>query len=154
MSNYSKEHAWMMVAHSLSLLSHDDRTKVGAVLVTENHRVVMGTGYNGSYPGGPNERSNVNAASSGQSGLVHAEVNCIVGKGKAIHIMQALHLGHRPGIMYVTHSPCMACAATLIISGAVQKVVYGEPYIDRDGNYDASPVEALEDAGIKTLLLR
>lgn len=144
----TKHQMWLRVAATLASRSHDDRTKVGCVIMDGQLDVVLGTGYNGNYAGGPNQRDEQDASSSGMSGLIHAEINALVRNGGAVHM--AAMLGKKLGIMFVTHAPCRACANTIIASGLIREVYYAGVYKLREGADDWSGVELLERAGIMT----
>jgi len=101
--------------------------KVGCVIVRDN-RHVEGVGYNGDEIGGPNVPE---STEPGQSGFVHAEINALI---KA----------HNPEgcVLYVTDSPCRACAKA-IINARIKRVVYAHAY------RDDTPLTLLAQAGIQ-----
>lgn len=142
----SRQQMWLMVASSLACRSHDDKVQVGAVITDFSGNLVMGTGYNGHHSGGPNSRLNKDAAYSGDSGLIHAEVNALVGPTKAIVMAERFHI--RDASMYVTHSPCMACANTIIAAGFINRISYIYLYKARDGTVDRAAEDLLRSAGI------
>jgi dCMP deaminase len=111
---------WMQTANLISERSHDKRTKVGAVIVARDNSTVLSLGYNGNYSGGEHEPESI---TPGESGFLHAEVNALI---KAPF--------HYPieKIMYVTVSPCRACAK-LIINAGISEVIYDRPYRDDSG---------------------
>jgi dCMP deaminase len=122
---------WMTVARMLATSrSYDPRLKVCAIVVPADNTGILALGYNGNYRGGPNEAESL---VPGQSGMLHAEQNCLV--KCPFHYPVAKHL-------YVTHSPCRQCAK-LIINGNISRVVYGERY------RDASGLDLLKSAGVE-----
>jgi dCMP deaminase len=124
----------MTVARTMAARSYDPRLKVGAVLVPEDNTGILAQGYNGNYKGGPNEAESLEP---GQSGMIHAEVNCLI---KApFHFSLKKHL-------YVTHSTCRQCAK-LVVNANVARVVYGELY------RDASGLDLLRSVGIEVMSL-
>ncbi len=125
--------AWMNIARGIAKdRSTDPRTKVCAIIVPEDNTGILSLGYNGRYPGGPNEPESL---VPGQSGFTHAEINCLI---KAPY--------HYPlkKIMYTTHSPCKQCAQA-IACGNIHQVIYDIKYRDTSG------IELLQDAGIQVV---
>ena len=129
MSRPSWDQIWISFAKNISQRSCDPRHKVGAVIVTEDNTQVLGVGYNGDYAGGPNE---VESLEPGESGTIHAEINALVK-------MNFSH--HKRKTMYVTLSPCIACAKA-IINGGIDKLIYLDLYRDQ------SSISLLLEAGI------
>jgi len=121
---------WMQVAKTIAERSYDPRLKVGAIIVSDDNTQMLSVGYNGNYKGGPHEHE---SDIPGQSGFIHAEVNAIVKCD--FNFAKKKH-------MYVTHSPCRACAK-LIINAEITRVVYAIEY------RDASSIELLKSAGIE-----
>ena len=126
----SWDQIWMDFAHTISKRSIDPRFQVGSVIVTEDNSQVLAVGYNGDHRGGPNE---VESVVPGMSGLLHAEVNCLI----------KCDFNHpKKKKMYLTLSPCKMCAKA-IINGGITEVIYSEEYRDRSG------IELLISSGIK-----
>jgi dCMP deaminase len=126
----SWDQIWMDFAHTISKRSIDPRFQVGSVIVTEDNSQVLAVGYNGDHRGGPNE---VESVEPGMSGLLHAEVNCLI----------KCDFNHpKKKKMYLTLSPCKMCAKA-IINGGITEVIYSEEYRDRSG------IELLISSGIK-----
>jgi dCMP deaminase len=126
----SWDQIWMDFAHTISKRSIDPRFQVGSVIVTEDNSQVLAVGYNGDHRGGPNE---VESVEPGMSGLLHAEVNCLI-KCDFNHPKRKK--------MYLTLSPCKMCAKA-IINGGITEVIYSEEYRDKSG------IELLISSGIK-----
>ena len=61
------DEVWSEMAHIISMRSLDPRTRVGAVIVTDDNTQVLAVGYNGDHRGGPNE---VESHDPGQSGFI------------------------------------------------------------------------------------
>jgi dCMP deaminase len=126
----SWDQIWMDFAHTISKRSIDPRFQVGSVIVTEDNSQVLAVGYNGDHRGGPNE---VESVEPGMSGLLHAEVNCLI----------KCDFNHpKKKKMYLTLSPCKMCAKA-IINGGIVEVIYSEEYRDRSG------IELLISSGIR-----
>lgn len=121
---------WMDFAHLISGRSYDPRHQVGAVIVTEKNTQVLAVGYNGNYAGGPNEVESLNP---GESGMIHAEINALI---------KLDYNNPEKKIMYLTLSPCRACAKA-IINGGISEVVYCEAYRDDSG------LRLLQEAGLR-----
>lgn len=125
----SWDQIWSNFSTLISERSYDPRTKVGAVVVTEDNTQVLSVGYNGNHRGGANH---VDSAEPGLSGFIHAEVNALV---------KMDYNNPKRKVMYVTHSPCVACAK-LIINANIHEVKYLEEYRDSSG------VELLKSFGV------
>jgi len=112
--------------------SHDPRTKVGSVIVTEDNTCVLGLGYNGAEKGGKNKPDSLEP---GKSGFVHAEANALL----------KFNFGdYRDKKMYVTCSPCVVCAR-MIVNADIRTVIYRHEYRDKAG------LEILENSGINLI---
>lgn len=129
MERPSWDQIWSNFSTLISERSCDPRTKVGAVVVTEDNTQVLSVGYNGNHRGGANH---VDSAEPGLSGFIHAEVNALV---------KMDYNNPKRKVMYVTHSPCVACAK-LIINANIHEVKYLEEYRDSSG------VELLKSFGV------
>lgn len=129
MERPSWDQIWSNFSTLISERSYDPRTKVGAVVVTEDNTQVLSVGYNGNHRGGENH---VDSAEPGLSGFIHAEVNALV---------KMDYNNPKRKVMYVTHSPCVACAK-LIINANIHEVKYLEEYRDSSG------VELLKSFGV------
>lgn len=125
---------WMSIAKVVAQRSYDPRLKVGSIVVSADNTQMLSIGYNGNYKGGPHEPESLDA---GQSGFIHSEANALIkcdfNFGKKKH-------------MYLTHSPCRACAK-LIVNAEIARVVYDVPYRDTSG------LEILTSMGIEVFSL-
>ena len=99
------------IAKVIASKSKDPNTKVGAVLVDHENRII-GTGYNG-FPPGVEETPERWEKPTKYAYVVHAEANCL------LHAI-VKPKGHT---MYTTMFPCTECAKLLATSG-VKRVVY------------------------------
>ena len=129
MQRPSWDQIWSDFSKLISERSYDPRTKVGAVIVTEDNTQVLSVGYNGNHRGGANS---VDSAEPGLSGFIHAEVNALV---------KMDYNNPKKKVMYVTHSTCVACAK-LIINANIYEVKYLEAYRDTSG------IELLKNFGV------
>lgn len=119
----------MGVAKTIAKRSYDDRLQVGAIVVTADNTQLLSLGYNGNYAGGPNERE---SWTSGLSGFIHAEVNCL---------LKLDYNTPKRKLMYVTHSPCKMCAKAIVNAG-INEVIYESLFSCTEG------VKILQSVGI------
>ena len=126
----SWDSGWANVAREISRRSYDPRYQVGAIVVTSDNTQVLSVGYNGNYAGGPNE---VESEDPGQSGFIHAEINCL---------LKMDYNNPKKKVMYLTLSPCRMCAKAIVNAG-ISELVYLDSYRDETG------LRILEEAGIK-----
>jgi dCMP deaminase len=96
--------------------SYAKRLKVGAVLVNQDHIMVMG--YNGTPPGWDNVCEDENDNTKPE--VRHAELNAIFKFAKA-------GIPTKGSVLYLTHSPCMPCAQAIELA-QISKVVYRDVY--------------------------
>ena len=105
---------YLELAESVKSRSKDKRTKIGAVIVNDQNRLVS-IGYN-SFPAGINDdKEDRQVAPEKYYFMAHAEINAIV---------NAAYNGvsTRNGIMFSTAGvPCCACAKAIINAG-IKKV--------------------------------
>lgn len=114
----------MQLAVQIAQRSHCIRKHVGAVLVKDSR--VISIGYNGPPSGTHNcdeefPETGCSTDEKGQCSLaIHAEQNAILYAAK-----QKIDLEH--ATLYVSLSPCIACARVIYTMG-IQKVIYLESY--------------------------
>ena len=123
----SWETTWLQIAFCMSQRSRDPRLRVGCVIVRDD-RHIEGIGYNGDELGGANVPESLEP---GLSGFVHAELNALIKARSA-----------EGCVLYVTHSPCKACAKA-IVNARIKRVVYTYAYRDE------TALALLEQAGIR-----
>jgi len=126
----SWDSVWASVAMAISRRSYDPRYQVGALVVTSDNTQVLSVGYNGNYSGGPNK---VESEIPGQSGFIHAEINCL---------LKMDYNDPKTKVMYLTLSPCRMCAKAIINAG-ISELIYLDEYRDTAG------LDILEEVGIK-----
>jgi dCMP deaminase len=126
-------------ANDVSQLSRGVRLKVGAVAVKDNR--IISYGYNGLCPGDDSPLENV--VIDDETGLqhlvskddvIHAEVNLICKIAKSGESSNGC-------AVFLTHSPCTKCAATMIQAG-IAEIYYQIDYRSLDG------VELLKNNGV------
>lgn len=117
------------VAKVIALKSKANRLKVGAVITDSKNRI-LSTGYNGT----PYKTDNTcEKNDTTLPHVLHAELNAI------LFAKQPLD----GATLYVTHSPCIHCAACIVQSG-ITKVIYETQYRDDAG------IKFLKENGITT----
>lgn len=116
------------VARRAAHRSHAERSKVGAVVVNDDH--VMAVGYNGTPSGWDNccelshDIDGINRVMT-KPEVIHAELN-------ALFKFIRSGLSAKNTTMFITLSPCIECAKAIHLAG-VSKVYYMEEYRLTDG---------------------
>ena len=105
------------------------RLQVGSVVTSGDFTRVLAIGYNGNAKGLANS---CDRQEPGNCGCIHSEINALL----------KLDYTEPQKIMFVTDSPCEACAKAIINAG-VQSVYYIREYRKTDG------VDLLRRAGIE-----
>ena len=133
----------------LTSLRSKDTTKVGAVLVSQENKV-LSLGYNGYVKGVdesifPKNREAENLSDTKYPYVIHAEANCILNLSTLNNI--------KGSILYCTLFPCCDCAKLLANAG-VSKIIYisdkyhdEQQYIASRRILDASNIEYLQYDG-------
>lgn len=115
---------YMGVAQGAALMSHAERKKVGAVVVTVNGGMYYG--YNGTLAGLENScETLINGELFTKETVIHAEKNCL-------SKMLKEGVSAKCGTMFLTLSPCVTCALMIAASG-ISTVYYKEKYRDESG---------------------
>ncbi len=118
------------IAKVIAQKSKATRLKVGAVIVDDKNRI-LSTGYNGT----PYKTDNTCEENNTTLPYVlHAELNAILFSKQSLD----------NATLYVTHSPCIHCAACIIQAG-ITTVVYETQYRDDAG------IKYLETNNIKVI---
>jgi dCMP deaminase len=137
---------FMELAVNLAKRSHCLKRHVGAVLTKETR--IISIGYNGPPSGTHNcdeEFAGVGCAtdSKGSCSLaIHAEQNAILYAVKNKASVEG-------STLFVTLSPCLACAR-IIYSIGIEKVVYLRSYADYKGLKVDEGIDFLERFGVQT----
>lgn len=147
MSKRSFDEIYMELAENLAPRSHCVKAKVGAVL-TKDTRIIS-LGYNGP-PAGTHNCDEVWPAdgcprdSKGSCSLaLHAEQNAILYAAKS-------NISIEGSTLYVTLSPCIACARVIFTIG-IKKVFYLNSYADFKGLATDEGVEFLKKFGVEVV---
>ena len=141
--NISWEEYFMSIAILSSLRSKDPNTKVGACIVSEDHKV-LSLGYNGMPIGVDDCNIPWNRYEEGKSlydteypYVCHAELNAILNSNHSL----------KGSTVYVTLFPCNECTKAIIQSG-IKKIVYiSDKYHDTEEEKAARRM--LDMAGIE-----
>mgnify|MGYP006420646733 CR=1 FL=1 len=106
---------FLSLATDISGWSKDPSTKVGAVLINKNKKII-GAGYNGlsSQYDDKTEKEILNDRDKKISRIIHAEENCLINTDRNIS---------PDDVMFITHQPCVKCVNMLSQKG-VRNVIY------------------------------
>ena len=147
MSKPSFDDIYMELAENLSQRSHCVKAKVGAVL-TKDTRIIS-LGYNGPPAGTHNcdevwPQDGCPRDSKGSCSLaLHAEQNAILYATKN-------NVSMENATLYVTLSPCIACARVIFTIG-IKKVYYLNSYADFKGLKSDEGVDFLAKFGVEVV---
>lgn len=135
---------FMGLAHLSALRSKDPSTQVGAVIVSEFHRVI-GIGYNG-FPNGCNDDHfpwdrEGDFSKTKYPYVVHAELNAILNSNQNLAKCS----------LYVSLFPCNECAKAIIQSGIIKIVYESDKYAQSDAVIASKRM--LEAAGVEMVQL-
>ena len=137
---------YMELAQNLSRKAHCVKIKVGAVL-TQDTRIIS-LGYNGPPAGTHNcdeewpEKGCPRDRKGGCSLAIHAEENAILYAAKNKVTIEGATL-------YVTLSPCLACARIIYTTG-IKKVLYLNSYAAYKGIEVDEGIDFLRKFGVMT----
>lgn len=112
---------FMGIVEAVKLRSPDPRTQVGAVLTTQDNRIIS-TGYNAFAAGVPESAVDWSDRPSVYARIIHAEANALLAARGAIPANPQL---------YCSFSPCRECVKLMAAAG-VARVVFKTAYRDFD----------------------
>lgn len=117
---------YMKVAEDIASLSYAKRSKVGCIIVSEDGQIVA-QGFNGTPKGYDNccEYEDENGELHTKPEVLHAESNAISKCAK--YFSSTLD-----STIYITLSPCIDCAKSIIQAG-IKRIVFKELYRVTDG---------------------
>lgn len=147
MSKPSYEEIYMELAEKLALRSHCVKAQVGAVL-TKDTRIVS-LGYNGPPAGTHNcdqewpEQGCARDSKGSCSLALHAEQNAILYAVKNNTTIDG-------STLYVTLSPCIACARVIYTMG-IKRVYYKNSYAEYKNIPTDEGVEFLKKFGVEVI---
>ena len=116
------DNRFMRLAKEIASWSKDPSSKIGAVIVNSDRRI-LATGYNGFPKGIQDTEERLNDREEKYPRIVHAEMNAL---------MNALYSGIslRDSIIYVYGLPvCPECTKAIISSGIKRIVMSPDPYV-------------------------
>lgn len=119
MSRLSIPQYVMALAHVAALRSEDPYRKVGAAALDRDNRVI-GTAYNGLFPGFTAPKGFWTSRHDRQKYMLHAEIN-----------LCSLFRRGEARIVACTTMPCTSCMQALCAHG-VRTIYYGETYADSE----------------------
>ena len=127
------------IADVVSEKSKDPITKVGAVIVSDENRI-LSTGYNG-FPLGVKETENRWGRIKKHDFVIHAEENAL------------LFLNSRePCTLYVTLFPCFECAKKICQSN-IRRVVAAAPTVRKGRNRIDLSYTMFKEKGVEVCLI-
>lgn len=135
---------YMELAWNLSRKSHCVKIKVGAVLARDTR--IISLGYNGPPAATHNcdelwpETGCPRDSKGGCSLAIHAEQNAIIYAAKNKSTIEG-------SVLYVTLSPCLACARIIYTSG-IKKVLFLQSYAQYKGIQTDEGVDFLRQFGV------
>lgn len=113
---------FMKLTREISTWSKDPSSKIGAVIVNDDRRI-LATGYNGFPKGIEDTEERLNDRDQKYPRIVHAEMNAL---------MAALHSGIsvKDATIYVYGLPvCPECTKSIISAGIKRIVISPDPYV-------------------------
>lgn len=120
--------------------SKDPSTKVGAVIVAEDRRI-MSLGYNGFPRGVADTEERLNDRETKYKFVAHAERNALDNTDQPV----------RGCTMYVTLQPCPECVKSIIQRG-IRKVVFNyNPERENLSQFMQYSMSMLEEAGVEVV---
>ena len=131
MVNETWDKRFLSLAQHIANWSKDPSTKVGAVIVDQNRRIVS-TGYNG-YPKGVDDTIDTDEREIKYKKVIHAEKNAI------LFAKQDL----TGCTLYVTHHPCSQCAGYILQAGISRVVTLSNIEFDLRHKHDQKIANAL-----------
>lgn len=130
----SKEKYWMGIAEAVSARSHDEETKVGAILVKNDTGMVVASGFNGFVRGAP-DATLPKIRPDKYKYMVHAEENLMAHCARnGIEIDNCT--------LIITLSPCQKCLRLMWQAGITQ-VLCRDLY--RDHSIDMEDLDILQE---------
>jgi dCMP deaminase len=117
---------FLQIAKAVSLRGDCTRSRVGAVLVSSNHRIIA-TGYNGTVPGNPGCLEGACPRGKFSYEELPSESdyrNCIATHAERNAILYANPEERSGTTLYVTRRPCVDCKELLLAVGVVRVVWY------------------------------
>lgn len=132
---------FLLLSEHVSTWSKDPSTKVGAVIVDKNRRIVS-LGYNGLPNGTKDCEQILNNRSEKYERVVHAEINAILFAKSSL----------KDCILYTTpFMPCARCASIICQTGIVRVISYSSKEERWKESFERTK-RIFEEKGIELLL--
>jgi dCMP deaminase len=112
---------FMDITNRIANMSHDNGTKVGAIIVKDGN--ILSMGYNGMPSGMSNNCKDEHGVTNKE--VIHAEANAICKLAQSTS-------SSKGATLYCTYSPCIECAKLILQSG-IERVIYANDYRDVNG---------------------
>ena len=122
--------AYIDTAHRFAELSHARRLHVGAIVV-KNDRIIS-IGYNGMPAGWDNDCEDQIYADDGFHITLTTKPEVLHAERNALDKLARGSEGGDGADMFITHSPCLECAKSILGAG-IKRVWFGEQYRDDSG---------------------
>ena len=134
---------FLELSEHISSWSKDPSTKVGAIIVDQNRRIIS-TGYNGMPRGIMDSFDRYSNRDIKYEMIIHAEANAILFAKQDLHGMT----------IYTTpFQPCSRCASLIIQSGIQKVVSYSSEENSRWKDNFALAKQLFEEAEVECILL-
>jgi len=125
---------WMSIAEAVAQRSHDEETKVGAIIVKNDTGMIVASGHNGFVRGAPDD-SLPKTRPEKYKYMVHAEENLCAHAAK-----NGINIGN--STLIITLSPCQKCLRLMYQAG-ITEVVCRDLY--RDHNIDMEDLKIIQE---------
>jgi len=112
------------IAEIVALKSKDERSPVGAVIVSDQH-IILSTGFNGLARGIFDDKAILDEQDEKLRWICHAETNAIFNASRA-------GVSLTGATIYTTKFPCFACCNAIVQSGISKIFTYDKSYWDGD----------------------
>lgn len=129
MTDSKHDQLYIDLAYLVSNQSHDEKHKVGCVIVRDGQ--VLSQGWNGTPSGMDNTTRHHTGVTKNE--VIHSEANALMKLAKNGG-------GSNEAALYCTHSPCWECAK-LILQAGINKVRYSH-------DYDTTSILFLKERGL------
>lgn len=122
--------AYMDTAKRFAELSHARRLHVGAIVVKDDR--IISIGYNGMPAGWDNNCEDEICWPNGEIRFLETKPEVLHAERNALDKLARGSEGGDGADMFITHSPCLECAKSILGAG-IKRVWFGEQYRDDSG---------------------
>ena len=125
--------------------SKDPSTKIGAVLVRDNH--IISSGYNGFPIGVKDKESRYNDRQEKYRFVVHAEDNAVLAAAR-------FGISTKDAILYTQSVPCCECTKSVIQGGIKEIIIHKQWQLIESSRWDKSTsLTMFKEAGIPIIVI-